>query len=246
MVGTGNSADEVWKAYGRDDPYFGVLAHSEYSKENLTEASLEKFFHSGEADIVKLLSLMDNSGVVARRGRALDFGCGVGRLIIPLAKRFSEVIGVDVSEGMLAEASKNMARHQIDNASFYEEIPDREYDLVHSLFVFQHINSDRGTRMITSLWSKISIGGVLALQLPIYFDGRTGIRRLRDTFPMLQIPYNLIIGRRWDKPGMQMNIYDINYIAYKLLEDGATNIALHRRDSDESFRGVYLLASKGR
>jgi 2-polyprenyl-3-methyl-5-hydroxy-6-metoxy-1,4-benzoquinol methylase len=34
----------------------------------------------------------------------LDYGCGVGRLLIPLAERCECVVGVDVSDTMLREA----------------------------------------------------------------------------------------------------------------------------------------------
>ena len=35
---------------------------------------------------------------------ALDFGCGVGRLLVPLARRCPSVVGVDVADSMLAQA----------------------------------------------------------------------------------------------------------------------------------------------
>ena len=190
---------------------------------------------------------MDDSGLPWRAERAMDFGCGVGRLVVPLAKRFTQVAGVDIAEGMLAEAKKNTVRRQINNAVFYNQIPELEYDLVHSLFVLQHISRDRGMNIITTLWSKVSKGGILAIQLPIYFSGKKSVlrlRRLRNVFPLLQIPYNVINGNRWNKPGMQMNIYDINLIVCGLQESGVKDIRLYRRDSDDSFRGVYMLASK--
>jgi SAM-dependent methyltransferase len=37
-------------------------------------------------------------------GRLIDLGCGTGRLLIPFAKRHYQVLGVDLSEGMLKAA----------------------------------------------------------------------------------------------------------------------------------------------
>jgi 2-polyprenyl-3-methyl-5-hydroxy-6-metoxy-1,4-benzoquinol methylase len=243
----GDSTDEVWNAFGRDDPYFGVLSQKEYSRENLNPASLEGFFRSGEAKIAEVMSLIEQSGIALRMRRALDFGCGVGRLVIPLANRFTEVVGIDVSEGMLAECRKNIAHRQLQNVVLSRGIPNLEFDLVHSALVFQHINSARGSNIILDCWSRIAPGGLLAVQLPIRFTGnRTTwyLRQLRNAVPILQIPYNLLSGSRWNRPGVQMNIYDLSFLSAKLLERGAKQIVLMRQDSDLSFVGVYLLAVK--
>lgn len=45
-------------------------------------------------------------------GRLLDLGCGTGQLAIPLHARFEEVVGVDISAEMIAEA-----KHQAQQAS---------------------------------------------------------------------------------------------------------------------------------
>jgi SAM-dependent methyltransferase len=56
-------------------------------------------------------------------GRALDVGCGPGKLTVVLAPLFAEVIGIDADAAMVAEA----ARHGPENATFRrlrgEELP---------------------------------------------------------------------------------------------------------------------------
>ena len=243
----GDITDEVWRAYGRDDPYYGVLSYKEFSRENLSAESLANFFQSGETDIRKLLSSIDQSGITLRMGRALDFGCGVGRLLIPLAYRFKEVVGVDVSEGMLAEATKNVAQRQLTNVMLTGQIPNLEFDLVHSALVFQHIDAVRGTNIILDCWSRISSGGLLAVELPTWFTGSClvwRLRQIRNALPILQIPYNILSGSRWNRPGKQMNIYDLNFLSATLLEAGARRIILLRHVSDVSFSGVYMLAAR--
>jgi 2-polyprenyl-3-methyl-5-hydroxy-6-metoxy-1,4-benzoquinol methylase len=242
-----DSTDEVWKTYGRDDPYFGVLSYNEYNRENLSAAALEKFFASGEGAIAHLVSRIEQMGIELRTGRALDFGCGVGRLTIPLAYRFRETIGVDVSEGMLAECRKNLEQRQLESVTLSQEIPDLQFDLIHSALVLQHINAARGAGIISDCWSRVSPGGLLAVQLPIRFKGNRAVwrlRQIRNAVPILQIPYNLLRGNRWNRPGKQMNIYDLNSLTASLLDTGARAIVLLRQISDDFFDGVYVLAIK--
>lgn len=45
------------------------------------------------------------AGYCPPRGRLLDLGCGTGRLLVPMAERGNQVVGVDLSVGMLAAAA---------------------------------------------------------------------------------------------------------------------------------------------
>ena len=64
------------------------------------------FFATGEAEIAHVLAVADGLRPVARTGRALDFGCGVGRLTRALGTRFERAVGVDISEAMVAQARR--------------------------------------------------------------------------------------------------------------------------------------------
>ena len=93
-----NNPDRDWETIGATDPYYGVLTDSRYRRGELDEEALREFFRSGEqhvdliADIVRRVF-----GVQLCDGRALDVGCGVGRVVLALAPRFRSVTGVDVS-----------------------------------------------------------------------------------------------------------------------------------------------------
>ncbi|KUN89257.1 class I SAM-dependent methyltransferase [Streptomyces griseoruber] len=50
------------------------------------------------------------------RGRLLDVGCGPGIVTLPLARFFTEAVGLDPDEDMLAEAARRAARDGVDNA----------------------------------------------------------------------------------------------------------------------------------
>lgn len=78
--------------------------------------------------------------------RALEIGCGPGRLMLPLSRHFREIHGVDVSERMIRLAQENLAGiaharvHTADGTSL-ELFNDESFDFVYSYAVFQHIPS---------------------------------------------------------------------------------------------------------
>lgn len=100
-------ASDCWNELGREDPYHSVLTHPEYR--NLhhcsdagSAARLEAFYATGEGDVERMLEELDRLECLPPvMGRALDFGCGVGRLSFPLARHASEVVAFDVSESHL-------------------------------------------------------------------------------------------------------------------------------------------------
>lgn len=78
--------------------------------------------------------------------KALEIGCGPGRLIRPMSRHFAEIHGVDVSDQMIELARKKLA--DLPNA-FVETtdgarltaFADNSLDFVYSYAVFQHIPS---------------------------------------------------------------------------------------------------------
>jgi len=55
--------------------------------------------------------MLERNGIdTSRLARVMDFGCGVGRLTLALAKNFRQVEAVDVSASHLAVAREAIAR----------------------------------------------------------------------------------------------------------------------------------------
>ena len=147
------NTDSEWERWGSSDPYFGVLTNARFRRQNLNQDSINEFFESGAHDIHRVLERcrfhIDPSFSPAR---ALDFGCGVGRLVVPLAKIADHVVGLDVSESMLTEARQNCERYGVGNVTLLKSNDNLSaleglFDLVHSYIVFQHIPPERGKRI---------------------------------------------------------------------------------------------------
>ena len=67
---------------------------------------VEEFFASGRAEVDEAIGRLGALGLRPRRGRALDFGCGVGRLTQALAWHFDECVGVDIAPSMVEHARR--------------------------------------------------------------------------------------------------------------------------------------------
>jgi len=88
---------------------------------------------------------------------AVDFGCGAGRVAIPLAKLAGAVVGVDVSPSMLREAETNSRSRSATNIEWSPLEPflasNRTFDFIHSYIVFRHVPIARGEQLFrTSRW----------------------------------------------------------------------------------------------
>ena len=81
-----------------------------------------------------------------RARRALEIGCGPGRLMLPLSKHFGEIHGVDVSDEMIRRARANLngiphAHPHHTSGADLAPFADESFDLIYSYAVFQHIPS---------------------------------------------------------------------------------------------------------
>jgi SAM-dependent methyltransferase len=187
--------------------------------------------------------------------RALDFGCGVGRLVIPLAQMCDSVTGIDVSPGMLAEATQNVRREGIENTSFVrsdDELTDLEgsFDFIHSYIVFQHIQPERGERILRALLSRLEIGGFGALQFVFNHDVVGTRRYLIDAYRRLPLLYILrSIAKREDprRPMMEMNAYDLNRVLSILRDCAADRVVLQFTETSHfgaRVLGAFVLFQK--
>lgn len=212
------NTDAEWERFGRKDPYFGVLADAKFHAANLTDANREEFFRTGVEyvdDVLRKIRQHLDPDFTSRR--VLDFGCGVGRLVIPFAKVAQEVTGVDVSDSMLREARRNCEARSVGNVTLVKSDDtlsrlNGTYDLVHSVMVFQHIPVSRGERIFEALLAHLEENGIgvvhFAYAKPQFLQRVSALAKRYVPFSGNLI--NLVKGRAFSTPQSQMNSYDIN------------------------------------
>jgi 2-polyprenyl-3-methyl-5-hydroxy-6-metoxy-1,4-benzoquinol methylase len=163
--------DSDWRRVASQDPFWGVLSEESYHRDAMDAEKFQRFMASGEQYVAHLFALIEKH---LRRGfqptRTLDVGCGVGRLLLPLARRAREAVGVDIAEAMLDLCLKHAAEAGVRNVAVYpsdddlSRVPGR-FDLVNTYIVLQHIPPQRGYRLLQTMIDRLTEGGIGSIQL---------------------------------------------------------------------------------
>lgn len=146
----------------------------------------EDFFASGEAQIADVVAGLRKQGLMpASTHRALDFGCGLGRLTRALSLRFDETVGVDISAGMIAQAQRLNAdlsncRFQLGERPDLSDFEDGSFDFVLSLITLQHVSSQATIRAYIGEFVRVAApGAVILFQLPASVGWQVRLHPLR-------------------------------------------------------------------
>jgi ubiquinone/menaquinone biosynthesis C-methylase UbiE len=239
----GDNSDNAWEWFGKNDPYYGVLSGTEYRKNNLSAETLEQFFETGHAHVDRVLNIASTHFGAVRMESCLDFGCGVGRLVVPFASRFKKVVGVDVSPSMIKEAADNCERFGIGNAQFARTLTDvsDSFDLVHSYIVLQHMPVSKGFAAMDTLIRKTKPGGQCFIHFSI---GRNaGFARRLATFGRKNIKpvhyaLNVLEGKKINEAYMQSNDYSLNRCTAWLYDRGIRQLWIE----SENHAGPYSVS----
>lgn len=227
--------DKEWEKFGKDDPYYGVMVLDKFHKQDLDRQALDEFFASGRAHVEYVMRTIQTCfGAEFAPARVLDFGCGVGRCVVPMARLFPSVVGVDVSSSMLEEAKKNCREQSLDNVAFHRSddalstVPG-SFDLIHSTFTLQHIPRKRGEKIFARLVERLSDNGVGAIDVLIHRNLprlATTVGALRRNVPLVNNVANLLHGKPFGEPLMEKVVYDLNRLVTILQDSGGGNVHL--------------------
>lgn len=169
-----------WNAIGAVDPMFGVLSDPEKLGGRWDR---EAFYATGRTEIDEAFAFLESCGRTVARSRALDFGCGVGRLSAALAERFDDVTAVDIAPAMLQRASAEVRaqniRWTLNPHPDLRMFPDAGFDFIYSNIVLQHMPPRLSAGYIAEFVRVLARGGTALFQLPdrAPYDPRRRIQR---------------------------------------------------------------------
>lgn len=151
-----------WDRRARENAqHFIACGHSE---------SDEVFWASGRRDLDQLIL---HDVILDSTARALEIGCGMGRILRPLSERIEKAFGVDISAEMIARARQGLAGCGNVEVSVTRgrlgDFGDASLDFVYSFIVFQHIPTKKAvTRYLLEAARVLKGKGVFRFQV----DGR--------------------------------------------------------------------------
>ncbi|GAA3969758.1 methyltransferase domain-containing protein [Thermobifida alba] len=165
------SLDEIrkdWTTLGAAAPLWAVCVDPDKRHGGWDD---EEFLASGRAEIDAALGRLAELGVAHGRERALDFGCGAGRLSNALAAHFDRVTGVDISAPMLAEArrldrSGGRIEYVLNDAPDLAVLPDASFDLVYTDLVLQHLPPPLARGYLAEFARVLRPGGAMVIGMP--------------------------------------------------------------------------------
>jgi SAM-dependent methyltransferase len=158
-----------WNELGSTDPLWAILSVPEYKGNRW---SVEEFFRTGQVAVEDLLGRIgDPLGLPTEHNRALDFGCGVGRLTQALADHFDHVDGVDIASSMIESARRyngagRRCTYHLNERADLGIFGDSTFDFALSEIVLQHMRPEYALRYVREFVRVLRPGGLLIFQIP--------------------------------------------------------------------------------
>lgn len=171
-------------------------------------------FASGEEDVRDTLRVLRQlAGPAFEQDRILDFGCGNGRLTVPLARVAQHVVAADVDPAALAAAAEHCREAGLANVTFVESRPGLDdiagpFEIVHSRDVFQHLEPSVGYAYAGAVLDRVTTrgGGMLHFTYAGPPDEPRGIARRSQ-----EVVLRLLYGESGEAMSL-IHDYDLNRV----------------------------------
>lgn len=102
----------------------------------------------------------------------MDFGCGVGRLVIPMAKHFMDanLMGIDISDTFREDAIREAGLAGVSERCYFMAAIDTKLpiDAAYTMLVMQHLTTEMKKEVIAKIYASLNPSGVFRFQ---YVEG---------------------------------------------------------------------------
>ncbi|HEY9735499.1 MAG TPA: class I SAM-dependent methyltransferase [Trichocoleus sp.] len=196
----------VWNSLGETEPFWAVITESS-SLSTSADFKNERFYQSGVDEIKAVSDYLTSLGLTLQGKRALDFGCGVGRLTQALAPYFDRVDGVDIAASMVETARQHNVHgdqcvYHVNTADNLAIFPEAAFDFIYSNITLQHMEPQYALKYVQEFLRLLKPGGIALFQIPCHRKSLSGkVKQLiRRTLP--QPLYTLYVDLKFRLSGL--------------------------------------------
>jgi SAM-dependent methyltransferase len=166
--------EQSWSEMGEDWPHFSVLSQEQFYPRNLP-GSISQFWASGEGEAEVTLTLLRRLGFDPAGKTCVEYGCGLGRVTMPLAARFAKVHAYEISASHLALARQRAEALGAANVQFHHRgggiLASLEAcDFFYSRLVFQHNPPPVMRELVRLSLASLRPGGTAVFEIPVYLS----------------------------------------------------------------------------
>ncbi len=211
--------DPGWEAFASREPYFAVLTAPKFLRQNLTPEHEREFFASGEELIDWIFHVIERLSPNFSPMSTLEYGCGPGRLAVPLARRPGALVAVDRSPAMLDAARREAARQGITHIEFRTPAElfttPRKFDFVSCIHVLQRLPEDQGLELLRALMERLASGSIGVFQVPYRTAAAPTVRAsrwIREYVPLANGIGNVLRGKPFGDPYIAAHTYDLDRV----------------------------------
>lgn len=157
-----------WDQLGTEDPFWAILSDPRM-KGNRWDVG--EFFQTGQRQVDAWMKQVGVHAESPRREKALDFGCGAGRLTQALCDHFDSVCGVDIAPSMIDLAQRcnrhgDRCEYVLNGRPDLSLFDSASFDFICSHIVLQHIEPQFAETYLREFIRLLRPGGFLVFKLP--------------------------------------------------------------------------------
>jgi ubiquinone/menaquinone biosynthesis C-methylase UbiE len=226
-----------WDELGKLDPLYAIKVGKrkeggEWESKEGGKWDIREFFQTGIDEIDDIMKEIAQLSLKLSHKRALDFGCGVGRVTQALSKYFDEVDGVDIAPSMIELANtynqcEDRVHYYLNNQNSLEIFQDNSYDFIYSVEVFQHMHPQYQEKYLSELLRILSPEGLLVFELPSEYENLKRKVFFNFTFQDIKFIHSLYWKNILRKPLFALMQYYCNprtNVESFLLQHGAKHV----------------------
>lgn len=236
-----------WDEFGQIDPLWAIL----FLNKEGNKWELDEFFKTGQENVDSVMEYLEKLHVSVSKGRALDFGCGVGRLTQALARYFSLVEGVDIAPSMIELANKfnrygGRCEYYVNYAADLSMFDDEIFDFVYSNLVLQHLKPELSKNYIKEFLRVLAPKGVLVFDLMTEtstFRGKLFITIYPLIIPALQLRQRFY-RTLYKRPRMQIHIVQTGQVEAILQDNSAKLVDATKMTDKKPYQRVRYFVVK--